>query len=96
MAIVVQEEKKPVNWIGMLTVVFLVVALFVLSYFLFFKRPEVIEQVTPKKFDDINKISRISFDPEAIVSSESFQALKNYAPSFVPRETPGKPNPFRP
>lgn len=96
MAILVQEEKKPVNWIGMLTVLFVVVAVFVLSYFLFFKRPEVIEQVVPGKFADINKISKVKFDPEAVISSESFQALQNYAPSFVPRETPGKPNPFRP
>jgi|SRR3989344_6279148 len=97
MAILVQEEKKPVNWIGMLTVIFIVTAVFVLSYFLFFKRPEVIEQVVPKgKFEEINKISKVKFDPEAVVSSDSFQALKNYAPAFSPRETPGKQNPFRP
>ncbi len=79
----------------MLTAIFIVVAVFVLSYFLFFKRPEVIERVTPQKFEDINKISKVTFDPEAVVNSESFKALKNYAPSFTPRESPGKPNPFK-
>jgi hypothetical protein len=96
MAILVEEEKKPVNWIGMLTTIFIVVAVFVLAYFLFFKTPQIIDQVTPKNLADINKISKINFDPNAVINSPTFNALKNEVPVFTPRETPGKQNPFRP
>lgn len=96
MAILVQEEKKPVNWIGMLTVIFVIVVVFVLSYFLFFKKPEIIDQVTPKSLENINELSKVRFDPEEVVSAPAFQNLKSYASPVTPRETPGKSNPFRP
>ena len=95
MAILVEEEKRPVNWIGALTAVFIVVAVFVLSYFLFLKKPEIIDQVTPKSLEEISKISKVTFDPETVIGSESFKGLRNYANEFVPREVPGKSNPFR-
>lgn len=95
MAILVEEEKKPVNWIGIITALFIVVAVFVLAYFLFFKKPEIIDQVTPKSLESINQISKIKFDPEGVVNSPTFNSLKNTAPQIIPRETPGKQNPFK-
>jgi hypothetical protein len=96
MAILLQEEKKPVNWIGMLTALFIVVAIFVLAYFLFFKKPEIIDQVTPKNLENINQLSKVRFNPDAVIGSPSFQSLEKYAAPVTPRETPGKANPFRP
>jgi hypothetical protein len=96
MAILIEQEKKPVNWIGMLTMLFVVVAVFVLSYFLFFKKPEIIDQVTPKNLENIAKLSKLSFDPESVIGAPAFQNLRSYVSPITPRETPGKANPFRP
>jgi uncharacterized membrane protein len=95
MAILVEEEKRPVNWIGIITAIFIVVAVFVLAYFLFFKKPEIIDQVTPTGLSSINEISKIKFDPEAVVNSPTFNSLKDSTPKLTPRETPGKQNPFK-
>lgn len=95
MAILVEEERQPVNWIGALTAVFIVVAVFVLAYFLFFKQPQIIDQATPQNLQNINKISKVTFDPDSVISSPTFSALKNYAQSVTQTEVPGKPNPFR-
>lgn len=96
MAILIEQEKKSVNWIGMLTALFIIVAVFVLSYFLFFKKPEIIDQVTPSSLKNISQLSKVTFDPDAVVTSPAFQNLKNYTNSITIHETPGKTNPFRP
>lgn len=96
MAILVEQEKKPVNWIGGFTVLFIVVALFVFAYLLFFKKPEVLDKVTPKNLENINKISEITIDPEGVINSPAFQGLKTYASPITVTETSGRENPFEP
>ena len=42
MAITVEEDKKPVNWIAVVTTIIVVGVIFLGSYFIFFKKPEII------------------------------------------------------
>lgn len=96
MAIIVEEEKKSVNWFMAVIVLVAVIVVFSGAYFLFFKRPDVIEVVTPGKLDQINKLSKISFKPEEVVNSPSFKSLRPYGSSTAPTQTPGRENPFKP
>ena len=52
-----EEEKKQTNWIGIISTLIIVIALFVGGYYLFFKNPELIEVVVPEKFYAIKKIA---------------------------------------
>lgn len=95
MAIVLEEEKKPVNWFGIITAVIVIGVLFAGGYFMFFKKPELIEVVAPGKFQDISKISQLTFNPEELLNSPQFKALKQFGVEVtVPQ--PGRTNPFRP
>jgi len=91
-----EEEKKQTNWIGIISTLIIVIALFVGGYYLFFKNPELIEVVVPEKFDAIKKIAEVpKFDPGTVLGSQTFKQLKDYtAPLTLP--TPGRTNPFRP
>ena len=94
MAINIEQEKKPVNWIGFFTACIVIAVLFFGGYFLFFKKPELIEIVVPGSLKDVSIISRISFDPESVVGSPTFRLLRQYATTISP-PTPGKSNPFK-
>jgi len=95
MAIIVEEEKKSVNWFTVVVIIVVVVVVFSGAYFLFFKRPDVIEIVTPGKLDQINKLSKISFKPEDVVNSPSFKSLRQYGSSTPSTQIPGRENPFK-
>ncbi len=96
MAIIVEQEKKSVNWFAVVIAIVVIGVVFFGAYFLFFKRPDVIEVVTPGKLDQINKLSKISFQPEEVVNSPSFKSLRQYGSSTTPTQTQGRENPFKP
>ena len=95
MAIVFEEEKKSTNWVAILSVSVIVIAIFVGSYYLFFKKPELIEIITPKQLQDLSKLSKLSFDPDTVINSPSFKLLRQYGTSIA-QPMPGRNNPFRP
>jgi len=94
MAIVV-EEKKSVNWIAILTIIIVVAVIFSAAYFLFFKKPELIEVVAPGGLEGVSQISKISFDPESVISAPTFKLLRQYGTTPNP-SNPGRENPFKP
>lgn len=94
MAIVLQEEKRKINWVSFATIFIIIVVLFAGGYYLFFEKPELIEIVAPVQLDNINELSRISFDPESVVNSPTFKLLRQFESDIVP-PVPGRSNPFR-
>lgn len=96
MAIIIEEEQKQTNWVNIAIAAVIVVVLFLGAYFLFFKQPQLIEVVTPKQLQEINKLSSVSFDPEAVVSSPIFKSLRQYGAPVTPPQTTGRTNPFAP
>ncbi len=95
MAIVVEEEKKPVNWVALLTTIIIIVVLFLGAYFLFFKKPELIEVVVPGSLKEVSQLSQVSFDPDSVLSSPAFKLLRQYGTAITPAAT-GRSNPFLP
>jgi len=95
MAVIIDEEKKPVNWLMIGVVGVIVLIVFAAGYYLFFKKPELIETVAPKELDRLNSLSQISFDPASVLNSSAFKALRQYTtPPALP--TAGRDNPFEP
>ncbi len=93
MAVIIDEEKKPVNWLMLGIVIAVVVIVFVGGYYLFFKKPELIETVAPQELDRLNSLSQVSFDPAGVLNSSVFKALRQYTtPPVLP--TAGRDNPF--
>lgn len=95
MAIEFEEEKQPVNWVAILTVVVIVAVLFLGSYYLFFKQPQLIEVVAPKSLQTIGSLSKLSFDPSTVVNDPTRKLLRQYGTNVTP-VTPGRSNPFQP
>jgi hypothetical protein len=87
------EQKNKVNWIAVLTTFIVVVVLFVGAYFLFFKKPELVEVVVPGRFEDISKFSEIDFKPKELLNSPEFKILRKFEVN-IEASTPGKSNPF--
>ena len=96
MAILVEEEKKSANWVGILTTVVIIGMLFAGGYYVFFKDPGVIEGLTaPKDIQNITQLSKTNIDPNKIIQSAAFKTLRDLAdPLILP--TAGRSNPFKP
>lgn len=96
MAIVLEEEKKPTNWIAIFSAFAILAIIFSIGYYIFFKNPSVIEQTTvPDQLQTLNQLSQANFDPNKVVGSKVFQSLQNFAtPLALPPA--GRSNPFKP
>ena len=96
MAIIVEQEKKPVNWVGIIGGAVVIVIIFIGTYYLFFKQPSLIEVVVPSSLEPLNQISKVQpLDPTAVINSPSFKALKDYTVTLPPAVI-GRSNPFKP
>ncbi len=95
MAIIVQEEKKPVNWFNIIIIAVFVVVLFFGMYFIFFKKPELVEVVVPTKLQSLGQISQAQLDPGPTIDTLNKYFSKNFSQS-VTIPTPGRTNPFMP
>lgn len=95
MAIVIEETKQPVNWAAILGAIIGIGLLFAGVYFFFFQKPELIEVVAPKSLQELGRISKLSFDPETVVKSPTFNLLQDYGGTPV-IPVAGRTNPFRP
>ena len=95
MAIVLEEEQRSRNWPVIITSIVIIAVLFFGAYYLFFKKPELIEVVVPGNLQDLTRLSGARFDPKAVVDSAVFKTLRDYsAPIALPPT--GKDNPFQP
>lgn len=97
MAIVVEQEKKRINWFA-LAVVGSVVGIAVIAlYFLFFSSVPLIERVAPagEGFETIRTVSRITFEPDRVFGSPAFRVLRPYGTSSEPALPEARSNPFQ-
>lgn len=85
MAIVVEEEKK--GGLGILTVitwVLIVGAVGGSAYYLFFKKPELVGQISaPSSFQNTQQLSQLNLDPKSVVDNLS-KTFRQYASPSSP------------
>lgn len=95
MAIIVEQEKKPINWFNIIVIAVVVAILFAVVYFIFFSQPQLIDVVVPGNLDNIKQLSQVQVDPTPVVNDLNKYFTGNFGTSFtIP--TPGRPNPFLP
>jgi multidrug efflux pump subunit AcrA (membrane-fusion protein) len=97
MAIVIEQEHKETNWIGIITTGIIVVIMFVGAYYLFFTQPELLSDIgvppTVQKLSKIVELPKVS--PTEVIGTSNFSQLKDFS---IPITLPptGKSNPFAP
>ena len=95
MAILVEQEKKPVNWFNIIVIAVVIAVLFSVVYFIFFSNPGLIDVVVPGNLSGIKDLSQVQVDPTPVVSTLNKYFTGNFGTSLtIP--TPGRPNPFLP
>ncbi|TSA46380.1 hypothetical protein D4R51_00265 [bacterium] len=95
MAIIVEQEKKPVNWFNLIVIAVVVVIMFSVVYFIFFNSPELIDVVVPGNLNNIKQLSQVQVDPAPVLGALGKYFVGNFGTSLtIP--TPGRPNPFLP
>jgi hypothetical protein len=96
MAIVFEKQKKQVNWIVILFILFSSGFVVFAAYYLFFAPTPRIDLVLPEQLERAGQISRLEFiDPAAVLTSPVFKSLRTYigSPSIG---SLGRSNPFFP
>lgn len=97
MAIVIEQEKRRVNWFGIGLAFILVAGGVTLIYFLFFAPTPLIEKVAPPQdLQTIKAISEVNLQPETILNDPLFKSLKQYVPPIQLPVVIPRPNPFTP
>lgn len=95
MAILIEEEKRPVNWLAIFIVMFILAILGFGTYYLFFAETPAIEIILPATLQSANQITNIAVDPTKVLTSDAFKALKPHAQEANIGQT-GRVNPFLP
>ncbi len=95
MAIIIEEEKRKINWFAAFVIILVLAILFVSVYYLFFSGEPLIEKVIPlqPELQPLNQLSNVKFDPSLIADNNVFQLLKKYVNPIEIGPT-GKDNPF--
>lgn len=93
MAIIIQEQKKSVNWFAIVTVAIILFVILLSAYFLFFAAQPAIEVLIPPPLETAAEITKAQFDPAIVINSSDFRALRSYI-GLPTVGSLGRPNPF--
>jgi uncharacterized membrane protein YukC len=93
MAIVIEEEKREINWFSIGIIILIISTVIIAAYYLFFAPVPFIEKIAPARLQSLQDLSMIKLEPEAIVSSPNFQILRRYV-NPIEIGPVGKNNPF--
>lgn len=95
MAIIVEEGKKGISFLNVLTWLVIIGIVAFATYYIFFKQAEVVDVIIPAKdaFDNIDQISKITID-QSILENPTLQSLtEKMSASLVGH---GRLDPFAP
>lgn len=95
MAIIIEKQKKEINWFYLSITTFVVAFIAFSIYYLFFAPTPGIEIVVPSSLKSASQITSLQVDPSAVLNSRNFRLLRVYTglPSVG---ATGRPNPFLP
>ena len=94
MAILISEEgEKKLDVVNLAIWLSLLVVVGVAVYFIFFKRPALVEVASPSNYKNIDPLANTALNPDEVANSANFQEIKPYVPLPAPASV-GRPNPF--
>ncbi|MBI2591549.1 MAG: hypothetical protein HYW34_02640 [Candidatus Brennerbacteria bacterium] len=95
MAIIVKQDKEPINWFSVISWAIVIGIIFISGYYLFFVRPPLVDFVLPVKLAETVNLAKIKFDPAFLIESEVYKVLEKGEYGTIPESSGlGKPNPF--
>jgi len=95
MAISIEQKKSSANWLNIILAIIIVTVIFAGGYFLFFKKPELIEVIVPTQLKDLSRLSEAEFNPQELLNSPEFKVLRQFQVE-IEVSKPGRDNPFEP
>ncbi|MBN2197889.1 hypothetical protein JW698_01690 [Candidatus Wolfebacteria bacterium] len=93
MAIIIEQEKRNINWFALSIIVLVITVIIAGTYYLFFADIPFVEKVAPARLKSLEELSNIKLQPEMIINNSKFQTLKQYINPIESGEI-GKINPF--
>ena len=94
MAILIEEEKKKINWFALLSIIVVAGILFATVYYLFFINPESIEVIVPHRLKVLEQVEQIKFNPAEILDNPILRNLTQKVAPIIPEPTFNS-NPFK-
>lgn len=94
MAIYIEEDKNKGGWLGIITIMVIVIIIAVGIYYTFFVKPNIIENIAPAKLKSIDKLFNAQFNPESVVNSNFFKQLNTIVPPQKNLSPAGNSSPF--
>jgi len=95
MAIVIEEEKREINWYALIVVVVIIAVIGAAVYFLFFVKPELAEIVVPNRLKELPEIVKIELNPNDIFENPFVKNNLNKYVESVISEGAYNSNPFK-
>lgn len=97
MAIVIEQEKKNINWVPVAGFTVIIIAIIATIYYVFVVNPGKIESIISSELKPLSEIGKIQFAPDQLTSNPRFKELTPQV-SFTSAapETLGKINLFLP
>ncbi len=94
MAIVVEQEvNNKQGYGGVIMGVLGIAALAIVAYYVFMRRPDLVEVAIPTNFENTVQIAKIDLSPEDVINNVNFRNLQAHVPPMNP-STGGRSNPF--
>ena len=95
MAIIIEEEKREINWYALIVAVVIIAIISMSVYFLFFIKPELAEVVVPSRLKELPEIVKIELNPNDVFENPFVKNnLNNYVEPVI-SEGAYNANPFK-
>lgn len=93
MALIIEQNRRRVNWFGIFVFLFFLIVIFGGGYFLFFGPTPAIEILSPIQLDSAERIAEVKLDAETIMENSVLKNFREYgtAPGVG---SLGRSNPF--
>ena len=96
MAILIESEKKPTNWFGLVIFILVLLLLAAAVYYLFFVSPPLLEKIIlPASLEETRQIKGVRVDVTSVAGDPVFRSLRQHVNPPVLGAV-GRPNPFMP
>lgn len=93
MAIIIEEEKKPIPWTSIIFVLIIVGVIGALSYYLFLAPSPGIEIIAPTALKEASQILSSPLDVPTVINHKVFKILQSIIPPVTVSGL-GRENPF--
>lgn len=93
MAILIEEEKRKINFFALAVIVALVAIFSSAVYYIFFINPSSIEVIIPSRLKTLQETEQLKFDPNEVLNNDIFRNLKQQVAPVIP-EPAFNQNPF--